>query len=225
MELRIPRVSFWIPRAAPRLPRNSSRAPRIMPFPSNSVFPEIGLVFQASDESSEKCQEPQPPLLLKKVLQYTSNLYCNTPPILHCSAFGATELSGKGGILQYSSHLYRSTPPICVAVRLPFVSQYASHSYRNAFGKILVVVVTGMFPNNCTSSKMPFRACGDLEGYGRWATKIFTLAASPGLGLHGHIPRALREYRRMTWSLLLSATTCRATFQLLHPLSKPSSCT
>ena len=40
-----------------------------------------------------------------------------------------------------------STPPICIAVRLPFVLQYASHLYRNTFGKILVVVVTGMFPN------------------------------------------------------------------------------
>ena len=25
---------------------------------------------------------------------------------------------------QYSPHLYRSTPPICIAIRLPFVSQY-----------------------------------------------------------------------------------------------------
>ena len=67
---------------------------------------------------------------LKKVLQYASNLYC--------SAFGATELSGKGNLV--------SAPPICVAVCLPFTSQYASHLYRNTFGKILVVVVTGMFP-------------------------------------------------------------------------------
>ena len=33
-----------------------------------------------------------------------------------------------------------STLPICIAVRLPFVLPYASHLYRNAFGKILVVV-------------------------------------------------------------------------------------
>ena len=30
----------------------------------------------------------------------------------------------KGKNCQYSSHLYRSTPPICIAIRLPFVSQY-----------------------------------------------------------------------------------------------------
>ena len=51
-------------------------------------------------------------------------------------------------------------PPICIAVlpvslrceereilsvRLPSVSHYASHLYRSTFGKILVVVVTGMF--------------------------------------------------------------------------------
>ena len=29
-----------------------------------------------------------------------------------------------------------------------FVLQYASHLYRNTFGKILVVVVTGMFLNS-----------------------------------------------------------------------------
>ena len=34
-----------------------------------------------------------------------------------------------------------------MSVRLPFVSQYASHLYRSTSGKILVVVVTGMlFP-------------------------------------------------------------------------------
>ena len=27
-------------------------------------------------------------------------------------------------VLQYASHLYRNTPPICIAIRLPFVSQY-----------------------------------------------------------------------------------------------------
>ena len=65
---------------------------------------------------------------LQFVLQCTSNLYR--------SAFGAL---GKGK--------YFSTPPICIAARLPFISQYASHLCRNAFGKVLVVVVTGMFPN------------------------------------------------------------------------------
>ena len=75
--------------------------------------------------ASEECQKPQPPLLLKNVSQYT-------PPIgiaihasnLYCSAFGAPRLLRKGNYCQYSSHLYRSTPPICIAVRLPFASQY-----------------------------------------------------------------------------------------------------
>ena len=31
-------------------------------------------------------------------------------------------------------------------MRPPFVLQYASHLYRSTFGKVLVVVVTGMFP-------------------------------------------------------------------------------
>ena len=82
--------------------------------------------------------ETQPPQLLKKVLRYTSNLYCNTPPNLHCSALGATELPGKGYtsvllplVSQYASHLHRNTSPICIAI---------------FFWKILVVVVTGMFP-------------------------------------------------------------------------------
>ena len=56
---------------------------------------------------------------LQFVLQYTSNLYC--------SAFGAPTLGGKGNIV--------STPPICIAVRLPFVLQCASHSHRSTFEK------------------------------------------------------------------------------------------
>ena len=62
---------------------------------------------------------------LQSVLQYAPRWYCSTS--------GVTELSGKGN----------------TSVLLPFVSQYASHLYRNAFGKILVVVVTGMFPRYC----------------------------------------------------------------------------
>ena len=66
---------------------------------------------------SEKRQKPQPPLLLKRVLQYTSNLYFSTPPI--CIAVLLVPLSShERAILQYSSDLYRSTPPICIAVLL-----------------------------------------------------------------------------------------------------------
>ena len=31
------------------------------------------------------------------------------------------------------------TPPVCIAIRLQFVSQYASHLHRSAFAKILVL--------------------------------------------------------------------------------------
>ena len=72
---------------------------------------------------SEECQKPQPPLLLKKVSQYTSNLYCNTP--LFCIAVLLVPLGCKErDILPVLLPLYHSTPPICIAIRLPFVSQY-----------------------------------------------------------------------------------------------------
>ena len=76
---------------------------------------------------------------------YFSNLCCNAPPI--CTSmrlqfvsqyFGCPIRSEERKCYQYSSQLYRSTPPT--------VLQHASHLYRNIFGKILVVVVTGMFP-------------------------------------------------------------------------------
>ena len=70
-------------------------------------------------------QTPQPPLLLKKVLQYTSKFVLQYASNLYCSAFGATELSGKGStsvllpfVPQYASHLYCNTPPICIAILL-----------------------------------------------------------------------------------------------------------
>ena len=42
----------------------------------------------------------------------------------------------------------RSKEREILSVLLPFVLQYASHSYRSASGKILVVVVTGIFPKD-----------------------------------------------------------------------------
>ena len=59
---------------------------------------------------------PIPPLLLKKVSKYTSNLYCNYASNLYHSTFCAPTLWGKGNAV--------STPPIWIAVRLPFVLQY-----------------------------------------------------------------------------------------------------
>ena len=88
------------------------------------------------DTFSTDRQKPQPPLLLKKVTQHISHLYCHTPPI--CIAVLLVPLGSKEREIL--------SVPICIAVLLPFVSQYASHLYRSTFGKILVVVVTGMFP-------------------------------------------------------------------------------
>ena len=77
---------------------------------------------------SGECQKPEPPLLLKKVSQYTSSLYCGTPPI--CIAMFLVPLrSAEREILsvlsvllpfvsQYTAHLHCSTPPICIAALL-----------------------------------------------------------------------------------------------------------
>ena len=76
-------------------------------------------------QKSEECQKPQPPLLLKKVSQYTSHLYCNTPPI--CTAVLLVPLRSEEReilsvllpfVSQYASHLYCNTPPICIAILL-----------------------------------------------------------------------------------------------------------
>ena len=55
----------------------------------------------------------------QKVSQYTSHLYCNTPPI--CIAVLLVPLGSKE----------RET----MSVLLPFVPQYASHLYRSTLGK------------------------------------------------------------------------------------------
>ena len=69
--------------------------------------------------------------------QYTSNLYRNTPSIC-IGVLWCPYALRKGNAA--------STPPSCIAVRPPYVLQYASHLYRSTFGKILVVVVTGCSP-------------------------------------------------------------------------------
>ena len=68
-----------------------------------------------NNPSFRKCQKPQPPLLLKKVSQYSPNSYSSALVPLR---------SDEREYCQFSSHLYRSTPPICIAIRLPFVLQY-----------------------------------------------------------------------------------------------------
>ena len=84
--------------------------------------------------------QPQPPVPLKKVLQYTSNVYCNAPAIVLC-------------------HKEREI----LSVLLYFVSRYASHLYRNTLlpfvmamllGKIVMVGVTGMSDHSLENLKI-----------------------------------------------------------------------
>ena len=93
---------------------------------------------------SEECQKTLTTTTSQKSIAIHLQFVLQHAPNLYGSAFGATQLPGKGNTV--------STPPICIAVRLPFVSEYASHLYRNTFGKIQVVVVTGMFPRTFTSA-------------------------------------------------------------------------
>ena len=93
-----------------------------------------------------------------------------------------------------------SIPPICIAVRPPFVLQYASHSYRSTFGKILVVVVTEMFPiteapgsprvpKECApeSEKSPKRSFGlFLDSFRTPGRTLWGLWGSPGPEAVGH---------------------------------------
>ena len=77
---------------------------------------------------SEACQEPQPTLLVKK--------YLNTSPI--CIAIPSLPLNRE------EKEILINTPPSCVAVRLPFVWQYASHLYDTIlhyFGKSALSVL------------------------------------------------------------------------------------
>ena len=55
-------------------------------------------------------------------------------------------------------------PPLtALPRRLPFVLPYASHLYRSTFGKILVVVVTGMFPKYSGIRRLEKAVTVDLE--------------------------------------------------------------
>ena len=86
------------------------------------------------EELCLKClRTPNPYNLSEKYWQYTYSLYCNTRPI--CNAAPCWLLSLEE----------RETPPISTAVRPQFVSQYASHLYRQYFEKIPVVGRTGKF--------------------------------------------------------------------------------
>ena len=59
----------------------------------------------------------------QKVLQYTSDSYCNTPPIC-ISVLSVCLSSEEMKILAVLLHLCRSSSPVCIAIRLPFVWLY-----------------------------------------------------------------------------------------------------
>ena len=83
-------------------------------------------IFQNNIRLSRRTSEtPTATASLEKVLQYASDLYC--------SIFGVPEPCRKGNSL--------ITPPICIAVRLPFVSQHAPHLYCHACGEVLIIGV------------------------------------------------------------------------------------
>ena len=90
----------------------------------------------------------QPLQLVKKVRQYTSNLYGSTPPV--CIAVLSWLLSfEERETPQYASHLYCSTPPICTAVRLPFVWHGSTFGKILGQGRILVVwILAPKLPNS-----------------------------------------------------------------------------
>ena len=92
-------------------------------------FPKFNLSGCFKSGWSKSCRKlamfwkPQPLQLLKKVRQYTSNLYGSTPPI--CIAVLSWLVSfEERETPQYAPHLYCNTPPICTAVHPPFVRQY-----------------------------------------------------------------------------------------------------
>ena len=170
----------------------TKEAPSLLPLrsmPKLSGLPPSDDLWLMSTLRLQECQKPQPPLLLKKVSQYTSifsgsqkgpaerghvknrqkvsksfstlfdnfaqgkkrqkssksvkkffDIFRAAPffrPLLQsaeiCIAvrlqsvlrcFRCPYALRKGKYCQYSSHLHRSTPPICIAIRLPFASQY-----------------------------------------------------------------------------------------------------
>ena len=131
------------------------------PALENTSLRRQTLIRKMSETPTTTTSQKSIAIHLQFVLQYASNLYCST--------------SGTP-----SSHLYRSTPPICIAICLPFVSQYASHLYRNTFGKVLVVVVTGMFPSLKGGRKKWERARG--------------LKTSEDCPEESNLPRRFRRY-------------------------------
>ena len=97
-------------------------SPQSCPFRTHGVWTHSS----GDDPKFRRVSETKkPPLLLKKISQYTSHLHSNTPPI--CIAVLVVPLGSKERetlsvllpfVSQYASHLYCNTPPICIAVLL-----------------------------------------------------------------------------------------------------------
>ena len=157
--------------------------------PRCSVIPLLYKRKFRKSVATHVAEECQPPLLLQKVSQYTSNLYCNTPPI--CIAVLLVPLRFEGReilsvllpfVSQYTSHLYCNTPPICIVVLLE---------------KIVVVVVTGMFPNVARQG-VPAHACNYVSvclASGRRCSDREEQRLPQG-DLVEHLPRSLRGFCR-----------------------------
>ena len=80
------------------------------------------LVATSHQSCFRRMSETPTTIIFQKVRQYTSNLYCNTPPL--CITMLSVPLSSEETEIlsdlpfgpQYASHLYRNTPPICIAM-------------------------------------------------------------------------------------------------------------
>ena len=98
---------------------------------------------ESSPEFSEECQKPQPPLLLKKVSQYASNLYCNTLSICIAVLPVPPRSEERKIFCQDSSHLYRSNASHLYCTMPPHV--YRSAFWENLGGYVLSVSKTLRF--------------------------------------------------------------------------------
>ena len=86
----------------------------------------FGLFFRRKSETTTTTTSQRSiAIRLQFVLQYASNVYCNTPPM--CIAISLVPLRSEAReilsvlipfVSQYASHLYCNTPPICIAVLL-----------------------------------------------------------------------------------------------------------
>ena len=119
----------------PPAPIQDSRQPCYLPkvVPMTVVGPDTALLAEPlrcdraflGGQKIRRMPETLTTTTSQKASKYTSNLYCNTPPI--CTAvLSVPPRSQEREILsaplpfvsQYASRLYCNTPPICIAVLL-----------------------------------------------------------------------------------------------------------